>query len=294
MSQTFLNRTESQIASSRSNAGSGEGSRFLQLFNWTRAFLVVGLLISHCSTAVILSAAPQQPVPKATEDAPKVSIPNLTKDATDLLVGDFNKNWQVFNSDPAAVPKVVWLIDSSTPETDRVLICSGEPKGFLFTTATFTDFELTLEWMYPKDANGNSGVLIHTQNEPRIWPTSIQVQLHQPKAGSIFPSGDATTDSTLDADLNLARPVAMWNECRIVSRAGNISVEVNGKKAGEISGAKPATGHIALQSEGSVVQFRKIRIRELKVEGKPVVSGAELSGVPTLLTKPLEISVLAQ
>ncbi|MCA9059487.1 MAG: DUF1080 domain-containing protein, partial [Planctomycetaceae bacterium] len=145
-------------------------------------------------------------------------------------------------------------------------ICSGQPKGFLFTNETYSDFEMSLEWRYPSDANGNSGVLVYTQNEPRIWPSSIQVQFHQPKAGCIFPSGDAKSANTSDAKPSLARPVGMWNECRIESRGGQLSVVINGEKAGEISGAQPAAGHIALQSEGSEVHFRRIRIRRLTAQ----------------------------
>ena len=90
----------------------------------------------------------------------------------------------------------------------------------------------------------------------------MQVQLHQPKAGSVFPSGDAMSDHTSEAEPDLARPVDNWNEGKIVSQGGRLSVEVNGKKAGEVSGAKPSTGSIALQSEGSVVHFRRIRLRK--------------------------------
>ena len=145
------------------------------------------------------------------------------------------------------------------------MICSGEPKGFLYTTETCTEFELTLEWKFPKDADGNSGVLVYTQDEPRIWPTSMQVQLHQPKAGSVFPSGDAMSDQSSELERDLARPVGTWNEGKIISRGGRLSVEVNGKNAGEVSGAKPSSGSIALQSEGSVVHFRRIRLRKLPV-----------------------------
>ncbi|MCA9010760.1 MAG: DUF1080 domain-containing protein, partial [Planctomycetaceae bacterium] len=90
----------------------------------------------------------------------------------------------------------------------------------------------------------------------------MQVQLHQPKAGSVFPSGDATSDQSSELENDLARPVDTWNEVRILSRKdGHLSVEVNGRKAGEVTGANPSTGSIALQSEGSVVHFRRIRLK---------------------------------
>ena len=183
----------------------------------------------------------------------------------DLLTDDLTQHWKVFSSAPATPDIPVWKVIREGDEKEFILVCSGEPKGFIYTTETYSEFELTLEWKYPKDADGNSGVLVYMQDEPRIWPTSMQVQLHQPKAGSVFPGGDAMSDHSSEAEPDLARPVDTWNEGRIVSQGGRLSVEVNGKKAGEVSGAKPSTGSIALQSEGSVVHFRRIRVRKLPI-----------------------------
>lgn len=215
-------------------------------------------------------------VPPNSQSTPAVSQPpDAVDDQTagkqkaegseivDLLTDDLTQHWKVFSSAPAILETPVWKVVREGAEKELILICSGEPKGFLYTIETCTEFELTLEWKYPKDPDGNSGVLVYTQNEPRIWPTAMQVQLHQPKAGDVFPSGDAISDHSSETELNLARPVDTWNEGRIISQSGRLSVEVNGRKAGEVSGAKPSSGSIALQSEGSVVHFRRIRLRRL-------------------------------
>jgi hypothetical protein len=209
----------------------------------------------NCSPVVSL-AVPQEAKKEAVDES------------IDLLAGEFSKTWQVFSSDPSLDASTIWKIMPEPQGQEVQLECSGEPKGFVFTNAEFTNFELSLEWRYPADANGNSGILVYMQNEPRIWPTSVQIQLHQPKAGSIFPSGDAMTSNTVENPPDLVRPVNMWNLCRVVSQDGNVSVEINGKKAGEVTGAKPASGRIALQSEGSIVQFRRIRIRNLSPPAK--------------------------
>ena len=205
----------------------------------------------------------------------------------DLIVPDLTRYWQCYNSDAKAGMSDVWRIVESGGDASPSLICTGQPKGFLYTIEKYADFELTLEWKFPTDANGNSGVLVYLQDEPRIWPTSMQIQFHQPKAGSVFPSGDAKSANTSEADL--AGPVNSWNSCRIVSKAGQLSVEVNGKKAGETTGSVPASGSIALQSEGAEVHFRRIRVRRLTPdeqmpvdEGKPapVVAPAAEPGKP--------------
>ena len=205
--------------------------------------------------------------PSIADDKSAAKKKRDESETVDLLTDNLTQHWKVFNSAPATPETPVWKVvrEGEGDAEEFVLICSGEPKGYLYTIETCSEFELTLEWKYPKDADGNSGVLVYTQDEPRIWPTSMQVQLHQPKAGSVFPSGDAMSDHSSEAEPDLARPVDTWNEGRIVSQGGRLSVEVNGKKAGEVSGAKPSVGSIALQSEGSVVHFRRIRLRKLPV-----------------------------
>jgi len=205
--------------------------------------------------------------PVATNPGQDVAkLEDANTDVVELLTEDLATHWKQFSSLPAVADAPVWKIIRGEDGKEFVLVCSGEPKGYLHTTEPYADFEMTLEWKYPRDNDGNSGVLVYTQLEPRIWPTSMQIQLHQPKAGSVFPSGDAISNQSSEAEPELVRPVNTWNECKIVSRSGRLAVEVNGKKAGEVSGAKPFTGRIALQSEGSVVHFRRIRIRRLAPE----------------------------
>lgn len=241
--------------------------------------LILALILAR--TSIAQDATPQQSAdakgaqPNATntqtERKPAAPVDDkiITKQdeftTVDLLTDDLTQHWKVFSSVPETKEMPTWKVIREGDDKELILICSGEPKGFLYTTEMFSEFELTLEWKYPKDPDGNSGVLVYTQDEPRIWPTSMQVQLHQPKAGSIFPSGDGMSDHSSEADPELARPVDTWNEVKIVSQGGRLRVEVNGRKAGEVSGAKPSTGSIAFQSEGSVVHFRRIRLRKLQV-----------------------------
>jgi hypothetical protein len=183
----------------------------------------------------------------------------------DLLAGELGQNWKCYNSDAAIPLSSVWKVASDGADKEPVLICSGQPKGFLYTNEIYSDFELTLQWKFPDDANGNSGVLVYTQHEEKIWPTAMQVQFHQPKAGSVFPSGDAKSDNKTDK-MELAHPINTWNDCRIVSRAGRLTVEINGVNAGETTGSVPSSGSIALQSEGALVHFRRLKVRKLQRE----------------------------
>lgn len=161
---------------------------------------------------------------------------------------------------------------SLRPEPDGpVLVCRGEPHGYLRTATVYRDFEFGLEWRFPADANGNSGVLMFTNGEDRIWPTAVQVQLHQPNTGSVFGSGGMQVQPELESH-NLSKPVNQWNTLVITSRQGSVWLNVNGKDLGEVRVVGPAMGAIGLQSEGSEVHFRHIWIRDLQ----PIAQAADL------------------
>ena len=149
----------------------------------TPAILLVGIL---CSSNLVYG------FPQAT--AVSSSQPQVDETQyTDLLGDDFEKNWSHYSSKPDVPIAQLWKIQSQSDPKLRELVCVGNPKGYLFTRQAYENFQMEFEWRYPQDPNGNSGVLVYTQDEKRLWPTSIQVQLHHPKAGSIFPSGDAKT-----------------------------------------------------------------------------------------------------
>lgn len=196
-------------------------------------------------------------------EKPKPSAKNDGK--INLIKKDFPKGWMYFSAESGTRLSDVWRIEKATDPTKNLLICKGLPEGYLRTSVEFDDFEMGLEWMYPTDENGNSGVLLHMAPKDKIWPDSIQLQLHRPAAGSIFPSGDGKSENTLGVR-ELSLELTKWNKCKIVSRRGTLAVEVNGKKVGEVRGCLPAHGRIALQSEGSEIHFRNIWIRKLKPE----------------------------
>ena len=223
-------------------------------------FPVLLLTVFVIASAGLIVAAQPPDTQEKPNGAVHAGDPAETSNPFQPMIDEqWTEKWKWFSSDPDIALSKVWQVVRTKEGDEPTLICTGQPKGFLHTAAVWTDFEMTLEWKYTSDPDGNSGVLIFVQEESRVWPTSIQVQLHQPKAGSVFPSGDAKSDNTTEADL--AKPVGEWNTCRIVSLNGTITVEINGTRAGEITGAIPATGKIALQSEGSEVHFRRLKIR---------------------------------
>lgn len=216
-----------------------------------------GLVACLATSLALLTVTVAQEVP------PK---PRLTGDDVEILLREFPKGWIHFSSQADTPLNATWQIareqDANKDAKDSVLICLGKPDGYIRTEKEYENFELDLEWKYPADPNGNSGILLYTIEKDMIWPKSVQIQLHRPTAGSIFPSNGGKVDNPLPAK-DLSRPVNVWNDCQITSVDGKISVTLNGHKVGEVTGCMPQKGCVGLQSEGSEIHFRNVRIKPL-------------------------------
>jgi hypothetical protein len=178
------------------------------------------------------------------------------------------ETWVFYSGKKGARIEQTWIVDTRSPD-GPILICTGEPQGYLRTTATFSDFDFGLEWKYPADENGNSGILLCTTGEDRIWPSAVQVQLHQPKTGSMYGSGGAVVEPEIETQNHFTRPLNHWNELVITSRNGRLTLTINGKRIGETQVHSSPIGSIGLQSEGSEIHFRRIWIRDLRTAPMP-------------------------
>jgi hypothetical protein len=156
------------------------------------------------------------------------------------------------------------------------------------TRRTFTNFEMVVEWRHLKSA-GNSGVFVWVPDEalkelkPDALPQyGIEVQMldhgfaeqYEKRTGKkgdwfttngdIFAVGRSKLNpfpplspngSRSFPRKNLSRGVGEWNHYYV--RA------VNGEEVSGGNGADPRTGYLCLESEGSPIEFKNIRVREL-------------------------------
>ncbi len=161
----------------------------------------------------------------------------------------------------------VWSI------VDGVLICKGQPAGYLYTKATFTNYVLKVQWRFdPKTGGGNSGVLLRMMGEHKVWPRSIEAQLHAGNAGDFWNIGDftMTTDAARAKGRNTKKshanekPLGEWNDYEIIVDGSWVRLNVNGQTLNEAWGCEEIAGPICFQSEGVEIQFRDIRLTNLK------------------------------
>lgn len=165
-------------------------------------------------------------------------------------------------------PESVWSVDNS------ILICKGNPVGYIRTDKKFTNYVLRVEWRFnpvTKKA-GNSGVLLRMVGEDKVWPKSVEAQLQSGSAGDFWniDNYQMTVDASRTNGRNTKhthaaeRPIGEWNEYEIIVDKGDIALYVNGELLNSASNVEQNAGYICLQSEGAEIQFRSVRLVELK------------------------------
>lgn len=163
-----------------------------------------------------------------------------------------------------------------TLRPDGVIAVSGEPVGFLATTASHANYRLHAEWRWPGKP-GNSGVLVHISPGPkdRAWPLSFQIQTKHGNAGDLLPMAGATFAEPLTSPADAAtrirartapdseKPAGEWNTCDITCRGDTIEVEINGVRQNSASRLSPAAGRVGFQLEGAPFELRQVRLDPL-------------------------------
>ncbi|TAJ11734.1 MAG: DUF1080 domain-containing protein [Planctomycetota bacterium] len=186
----------------------------------------------------------------------------------ELFNGRDLDGWAHYLADPKVGRDAVWSVK------DGVLRCSGEPAGYLKTRAQYESFELVVEWRFdPARGAGNSGVLLRRVGDDKIWPKSIEAQLMSRNAGDIwnidqFPMqvDERRTNGrrTEKQQPSNEKPLGEWNRYEIVLDGGNLSLTVNGALQNSARWCEQVPGEICLQSEGAVIEFRKVTLTPIE------------------------------
>lgn len=171
---------------------------------------------------------------------------------------------------------------------DGLLVSRGKPEGHLITDAAYRDYRLEVDYRFP-GKGGNCGVLVHA-SRPRalyaMFPQSIEVQMMHGNAGDFWciqenievpdmdkrrprAPGEKWGGSEGDARriLNLTdgseKPLGEWNTMIVDARGRTVTVWVNGDLVNAGFNSTADRGRIALQAEGTEVEFRRVEIGPL-------------------------------
>lgn len=237
-----------------------------------KAFILFGLGLS----LAVLAAA----------DSPDESFPRA-------YINGEGPGWETLGADDfedVNCPEGTWTWK------DNLVHCTGQPVGVLRTKEPVKNFELVAEWRHLKPA-GNSGIFVWAPLKamegikPGTLPRGgIEVQAldldyatqYEQKTGKkgdwftthgdVFPVGTSKltpfpptspNGSRSFPRKNLSKGVNEWNHYYVRAINGEIRLWVNGEEVSGGNHCEPSEGFLCLESEGSPIDFRNIRIRRL-------------------------------
>ena len=169
---------------------------------------------------------------------------------------------------------------------DGMLVSLGTPGGHLITDKVFKDYRLEVEYRFAGEP-GNCGVLVHASTPRKLYdmfPQSIEVQMMHENAGDFWcivenvevPDMESRrgpkenwgiTEGKERRIKNLTdgseNPLGEWNTMIIECEDDLIKVWVNGELVNSGFNATATEGNIAVQAEGSEVEFRKLELTQL-------------------------------
>lgn len=162
-----------------------------------------------------------------------------------------------------------------------LLVSLADPQGHIITDSVYENYRLEVEYRFAAKP-GNCGVILHA-SIPRVlyamFPKSIEAQLMHKNAGDFWCIGEdisvpdmekrrgpkknwGSVDGKERRIVNLTdkseKPVGEWNTMRVECLGDQIKVWVNGDLVNHGFNCTVSKGQIALQAEGSEVEFRKV------------------------------------
>jgi hypothetical protein len=204
------------------------------------------------------------------------STPGEHKRAIELFNGKDLAGWQQVLADPAVQMGQVWSVENG------ILVCQGTPLGALYRGPAVTNFRLVVEYRWaPGNEPGNSGIFSRISEPLKALPCAVEVQLKHGSAGDVMGlqgkpiaggqprffevkghavAGDiAGIKKMLDAE----NPPGEWNRVEILAQGPRYQVWINGKLVNEADGVAVSPGPVGVQSEGGIVQFRRVTLTPL-------------------------------
>ena len=194
-----------------------------------------------------------------------------------LFDGKSLAGWRSFKTE---APPAGWDVK------DGVLARTGK-GGDIMTVGQYGSFDLELD--YKIAVGGNSGIMyrVVTEGQAPYWSGPEYQILDNERHPDAKNGPDRLAGSNYDLiapSAAVSKPAGEWNTAKIVVKGNHVEHWLNGTKVVEYEFGSPAwtkmvaeskfkawpiygkaaRGHIVLQDHGDLVEFRNIRIKELK------------------------------
>ena len=164
---------------------------------------------------------------------------------------------------------------------EGVLYCTDHDGGNLFTEKEYADFSFRFDFKMEESGNNGVGIRSPREGDPAYVAMEIQILDDNGKAwkdklrpaqyhGSIY--------DVVPAKRGSLKPAGEWNSEEIIAKGRHVTVILNGNTIVDANlddikdeavlkkhpGLKRTGGHIGFLGHGSRVEFRNMRVKELK------------------------------
>ena len=173
-------------------------------------------------------------------------------------------------------------LDGYAAEDGKIVVHPERKGGNLYTEKEYTDFVLRFEFKLPPAANNGIGIRAPLEGDAAYAGMEVQVlEDGSPVYWGLEPyQYHGSVYGVVPAKRGALEPIGQWNQEEITVEGRHVTVVVNGitvvdadlDKASakgtldhkEHPGLARTSGHIGFLGHGDRVEFRNIRIRELK------------------------------
>lgn len=202
------------------------------------------------------------------DEGPRTAFRNIRIRELDSCCGNSSNHSVLFNGKNLDG----WVIENGgqfSVRNGNILVNRG--VGWLRSVDTYGDFTLTLEFRF-LEKGANSGVFVRTMAESKDdengWPSNgYQVQCRDTTEGKIplgciIPYGGPESENVTDVEAikRAYRPTGEWNRFVIHCEDDLLTVILNGIVVTRSTGMGNSPGHIGIQAEKGLMDYRRIEI----------------------------------
>jgi Domain of Unknown Function (DUF1080) len=206
-------------------------------------------------------------------------ITKLSKKPISLFNGKDHTGWHIDvpamdNNSGVASPFII---------RNSMMVSLASPGGHIITDKLYENYRLTFQYRFAGKP-GNCGVLVHASKPRRLYgmfPQSIEVQMMHDNAGDFWCIGEDIAVPEMEKRrgpkekwgvdgeknrriINLTdnseKPLGEWNYMTVECLGNQVKVWLNGDLVNHGFSATTKSGQIALQAEGSEVEFRNLKL----------------------------------
>jgi hypothetical protein len=206
-----------------------------------------------------------------------------TNDAVDLFNGKDLSGWVIEGPtefDNKGNKEPIWVADNGMI-TCRVN--NRKSYGFLrYDKKQFADFVFSLEYRLsekelPKQSPCNSGIGIRTgvydpkKSDSPPSRAGYEIQLLDDAMKNPDKHSTGSLYRYIAPSVKAVKPAPEWNKIEIECKGSRIKVTLNGEKIIDVDQTtvaeiknKPLKGYVCVQNHGGKIDFRNLRVKELK------------------------------